>query len=216
MADELPTGDKAVFAFLEMIALAFAFSGTERLLDGKPLWGVVGAWAASLVFFMTGIKWPSLRASIDANARLRAVIRLNRHPTFWLLAGALSGTVLWVNGAGLIGRWWRSSPRSFAPQSHLERVYTTRTPVELLNLFHGRTILQGQALFRPYQGLWIRTEGNVVMLGQDGNQGSWAAIRRYQDVGESPIECRFGKQWDIPLGRVNNGDMIKFGGQLQP
>lgn len=60
MADELPTGDKAVFAFLEMFALAFAFEGVSRLLDGRYLLGFL-ALGISIVFFLAGIKWPQIK-----------------------------------------------------------------------------------------------------------------------------------------------------------
>src|SRR5450755_1211987 len=65
MADDVPSGDKAVFAFLELIALAFAFEGVSALLDGKPWtrWG--GAGIATIVFFVAGIKWPSIKHRLE-------------------------------------------------------------------------------------------------------------------------------------------------------
>ena len=48
VAEELPTGDKAVFAFLEMVALEPAFEGVSALLNGKDWMIVAESLAASL------------------------------------------------------------------------------------------------------------------------------------------------------------------------
>jgi hypothetical protein len=61
MVDQLPTGDLAVFGFLEMVALAFAFEGTGRLLDGRYLPGFLSLGIA-LLFFVAGIKWPKIKS----------------------------------------------------------------------------------------------------------------------------------------------------------
>jgi hypothetical protein len=61
LPDDIPTGNKAVFAFLEMVALAFAFEGVSAWLNGKP-WNVCGeSILGSLLFFLAGIKWPWIR-----------------------------------------------------------------------------------------------------------------------------------------------------------
>jgi hypothetical protein len=52
VADDLPTGDKAIFAFLEMIALAFAFEGTAELLhDGHAWHTYAGAYLGARLHF---------------------------------------------------------------------------------------------------------------------------------------------------------------------
>ena len=63
MPDELPRGDKAIYVFLEMIALAFVFAAVERLFDGKP-WQVATALVAALVFFIAGIIWSQAKVWI--------------------------------------------------------------------------------------------------------------------------------------------------------
>jgi len=60
MSDEVPSGDKAVFAFLEVIALAFAFEGVAALLRGEVrsfILSLIGA----VFFFVAGVKWPWIR-----------------------------------------------------------------------------------------------------------------------------------------------------------
>jgi len=75
---------KAIFAFFEMIALAFAFGGAERLLDGKSLLSVVGAWLAAVAFFVAGIKGSWLRSKIAASGILANVPKFYRDSRFWL------------------------------------------------------------------------------------------------------------------------------------
>src|SRR5260370_38402530 len=62
MAEEVPTGDKAVFAFLEMIALAFAFEGTSALLNGLGWQICAKSYVVAAAFFVAGIKWARLKA----------------------------------------------------------------------------------------------------------------------------------------------------------
>ena len=59
--DEPPTGNKAVYAFLELFALAFTFEGAAAFLHGEAWWKVVGAWLVAVVFFVAGIQWPKIR-----------------------------------------------------------------------------------------------------------------------------------------------------------
>ena len=60
-ADAPPTGDKAVYAFLELFALAFTFEGASALLRGEALWRVVGAWVLAIILFVAGIRWPRIK-----------------------------------------------------------------------------------------------------------------------------------------------------------
>jgi len=62
--DAPPTGDKAVYAFLELFALAFTFEGAAALLRGEALWRVIGAWLVAIFFFIAGIQWPKIRLFI--------------------------------------------------------------------------------------------------------------------------------------------------------
>ena len=59
--DAPPAGNKAVYAFLELFALAFTFEGAAALLRGESVWKIVGAWIVAIFFFIAGIKWPRIR-----------------------------------------------------------------------------------------------------------------------------------------------------------
>jgi hypothetical protein len=54
MPDELPSGDRAAYLFLEMISLAFVFGAVEDLLAGKLVICVV-ALACAVLFFLAAI-----------------------------------------------------------------------------------------------------------------------------------------------------------------
>lgn len=97
MADEIPTGDKAVFAFLEMVALAFAFEGVSALLNGGRWPIYTGSLICAGVFFVAGIKWPKLKATVFASR----VAHLAHKPPMWFFAGALSAVALYAFMVGL-------------------------------------------------------------------------------------------------------------------
>jgi TolB-like protein len=59
--EDPPTGNKAVYAFLELFALAFTFEGAAAFLHGESWWKVVGAWLVAVLFFVAGIQWPKIR-----------------------------------------------------------------------------------------------------------------------------------------------------------
>jgi TolB-like protein/predicted Ser/Thr protein kinase len=60
-AEAPPTGNKAVYAFLELFALAFTFEGAGAMLRGESWWRVAGAWLVAVIFFVAGIQWPRIR-----------------------------------------------------------------------------------------------------------------------------------------------------------
>jgi TolB-like protein/predicted Ser/Thr protein kinase len=70
-ADAPPAGDKAVYAFLELFALAFTFEGAAALLRGESLLRVVGAWVVAVIFFVLGIQWPKIRLRLSQRLRSR-------------------------------------------------------------------------------------------------------------------------------------------------
>lgn len=93
MADEIPSGDKAVFAFFELFALAFAFEGAAALLRGESLWRIAGAWTLTVVFFVVGIRWPRWKTRFGPSFSAW-VARLSTDARFWLGAGLVLGIAL--------------------------------------------------------------------------------------------------------------------------
>ena len=70
MADEIPSGNYAVFAFLELLAAAFIFEGVSALLSGTSWRVCLPALAGGTIFFLVGIKTPWIRSkytSVDWN-----------------------------------------------------------------------------------------------------------------------------------------------------
>src|SRR5437868_546143 len=64
MSDELPTGDRAVYVFLEILAFCFALAFVDALVAQKP-WSVSVRWLLlAIFFFLAGIKWPEVRTTL--------------------------------------------------------------------------------------------------------------------------------------------------------
>jgi hypothetical protein len=78
MADELPSGNKAVYIFLEMIALGFALEAVAALMRGDVWWKWAGALAIGVLFLVAGVK--SQKIILKLGPRL--VYYLNLRPTW--------------------------------------------------------------------------------------------------------------------------------------
>jgi hypothetical protein len=107
MADEVPAGDKAVFAFLEMIALAFAFEGTSALLNGLGWQICAKAYVVAGAFFVAGIKWTRLKASLGIKVSLVIALAAFGLLNYW--AGnpvGRYGSAVWVWWNGPHRRWF--------------------------------------------------------------------------------------------------------------
>jgi len=88
MSSELPSGDLAVFGFLEMFALAFAFSFVENL-GTKPWYALIYRVILALFFFVAGIKWPLIRPKLGPRFATIASHRLFRQAIYAVIVGAL-------------------------------------------------------------------------------------------------------------------------------
>jgi hypothetical protein len=105
MSNEVPTGDGAIFAFLEMVALAFAFEGTSALLRGEPWSTCIPAYCAAIILFLAGIKWPWIKTKFGDAFQYRAT-ELSRKPTYWFMFGSIAGIALFwavLRGADILG-----------------------------------------------------------------------------------------------------------------
>jgi hypothetical protein len=65
MSESIPTGDTAVFALVEMFALAFAFEGTAQILNGGSAMKIAFAYTVAVGLFVAGLRWPWLKSKIS-------------------------------------------------------------------------------------------------------------------------------------------------------
>lgn len=164
MADEIPAGDKAVFAFLELFALAFAFEGAGSLLRGEPFWRVIGAWVLTAIFFVAGIKWPSLRKRFGTPGN---------DPRIWLAVGALAGIIIGTTGTTVASRLLGFYERHKTPK--IEPLFS--------DLYKSNSATLGPPITDPvitnetYEGvhehaviLWIKTLSEFRRLGNDSKE----------------------------------------------
>lgn len=62
--DEFPSGDKAVYIFLEMIALGFALEAVASFMRGDVWWRWIGALVLGVLFLVAGVKWLQIKLLI--------------------------------------------------------------------------------------------------------------------------------------------------------
>jgi hypothetical protein len=106
MADSVPSGDTAVFALVEMFALAFAFEGTSLLLNGGGAMKVTFAYIAAVALLVAGMKWPFLKEHIGHRLS-DSVTRLANDARVWFIAllvvfGFVSAPGLFTRTAGVV------------------------------------------------------------------------------------------------------------------
>jgi hypothetical protein len=67
MSDETPAGDKAVYVFIEMIALEFILFSIEEAFKDQPSWtNVAIASTLGLLFFLLGVTWTRLKGRLQS------------------------------------------------------------------------------------------------------------------------------------------------------
>ena len=209
LSDDIPTPAKGVYIYFEYIALGFVLVAIEEFVRHMSTWLV---WSGCLVmgamFLFIGIM----------GARVKSWLSLHR--SSWLLF-ACTLIVCVAVGYDIYDRHRQqvnagAAPNTGQPPNDADREFTTKPPLELLGFYRGRTALQADSLMKPFVGLWVNTEGTLIFLAGDGEGASAAAIRRLNDIGESPIDCRFPAKWTVAMSRISIGDIIKFQGKISP
>jgi hypothetical protein len=64
MAGELPSGDTAVYLFLEILAFCFALASVDALV-AKHWLASAGYMIVAVVLFVAGIKWPRIKQKLS-------------------------------------------------------------------------------------------------------------------------------------------------------
>lgn len=77
---ELPTGDLVVFGFCELLAIGFACEFAVKFLNGDVVPACI-AFLITLALFITGIKWPAIKARMGVPLRAK-IDRLTSNPRF--------------------------------------------------------------------------------------------------------------------------------------
>jgi tRNA_anti-like len=104
-------------------------------------------------------------------------------------------------------------PPTPTPAPTQERVFTDRTPGELMALFEGRTMFQANQLIEPQKGKWIKVRGTISQIIPNGPPGASTIELR---VANRIINCNIGAEWSARVIKLNNGDVIQAIGKIQP
>ena len=88
MGDELLTGDKAVFAFFELLAIGCVCACADTFAHGQYVAGSI-LFVAFVVFFFAGIKWAAIKKRWSASPAAKAVDTIISNYRWRLLIVAL-------------------------------------------------------------------------------------------------------------------------------
>jgi hypothetical protein len=98
-----------------------------------------------------------------------------------------------------------------APAPPQERIFTDRTPGELMALFEGRTQFQAAKLIEPYKGQWMKVRGALRQVMPNGPPGSTTVIINSND---KIIYCNTGPEFAERLMKLNTDDEIGLIGKI--
>ena len=169
MANDVPTGDRAVFAFFEMVALAFAFEGVAAVLNGKPWSVMAGSWVACVIFFTVGLKWSLLkkRLGISLASKLKRIIT---NPLYSLVAGAVAGIFLYVGLMSIVGPvaavWPVAAPNPPVARSEGGRLAASPGPYE--RIFPSKNLCT--VIMEDPNGLPV-SGAQVLLVSANGTHG---------------------------------------------
>jgi hypothetical protein len=86
---------------------------------------------------------------------------------------------------------------------------TPRTASELLAYYRNMSGLQASQIIKQHVGLWIKLTAQIFKI-YDGGIEVIVALRER----DTPIECRFSKEWESHFLRLNEGDTITVIGKI--
>jgi hypothetical protein len=95
---------------------------------------------------------------------------------------------------------------AFPPRDQSKRETSTQTIRQLKALYEGRTALQAEALIKPFKGLWIDAEGEIILI----NANPAVLLKSGDDM----VECWFSKEWVNVLGRYSLHQNLKIRGKI--
>jgi hypothetical protein len=109
MSDELPSGDRAIYVFLEMVALVCVFEAGDSIRDGRAWWRSI-LWLGLAVFVFTiAIKWSKIK--------------------LWSQSQRKKGLILIATLLAFSGPWlYGLISNAFKNRSHVNTVAAPETP----------------------------------------------------------------------------------------
>ena len=225
MSGEIPKGDTAVFAFLEMIALAFAFSGVEGL-GVKPLLQCIAYFGGALIFFVSGIKWPWIRekfgASVSAN-----IFRVSNDWRFLIAIGFVSGVLCCVVILPTVRRAFARA--GFVVGENAEKTSLTQSSSVNTEISHSRltsNVTVRDSKENPISGaevIFVSPNGTYTQSGFTDAEGSVAlatpsvtSVDVYCAHGQFPAFYKAGHDPSQPLNikmvrEPGEGSLIRAG-----
>jgi hypothetical protein len=141
VADELPSGDKAVYLFLEILAFCFALASVDAFV-AKHWLASAGYVVVAIVLFVAGIKWPQIKRKLSKKPRKQPQPEIEMP-----LEIKIPTTTR------------QPSPVSSTP---LPREMVDVTPEHLIGFYRqGHTSVQASKLAEAFVGKWMKVTGHL-------------------------------------------------------
>jgi hypothetical protein len=200
--DELPSGDRAVYVFLEILAFCFALASVDALVARHWL-ASSGYFTFAVVLFVAGIKWPQIKQKLSKNPHGQAQPKIEIPPT--------------------PPQPLPSSSVSMPPAVHSEtesqsekRETVNVTPEYLTGFYReGHTSVQARKLAEAFLGKWMKVSGPLGdVLGNYDNQRMVVFSNRSIYTNDLVNMFFRDKKWFSKLSTLRRGDTITVIGQV--
>lgn len=195
--------------------LAFNLSIAKGWADAVPNWVVAVLWIVPLI----PLGWWAYTHErlIRQRAWITAQFSQSKSKAVTITVGSAVIVLVCAAGIGLglrkiISASHPPNPDSCPDVAVSDRVFTRKTPRDIRSLFEGKTIVQGQALTKPFACVWIGTEGQATDIYSTGGGYGMQIRTSPQDI----VECHFSSTWADQIGRMSNGDAVKIIGRIDP
>jgi hypothetical protein len=213
-----------------VVAGPLAKSGWDGLMAGDTFRGalalsaaiVAAAGAFSFQYWESHLQEPTRKAirELAKNKAIVAVLTLIFTAYVGVLLPDLVERIVRLNPTSAPTKIITTSPTPVQSPTPMpvstpteERVFTDRTPGELLALFEGRTQFQAAKLVEPYAGKWMRVRGSLNQVMPNGPPGASTVI--IMSNGKI-IYCNTGPQSSERLMKMGRDDEIGLLGKISP
>jgi hypothetical protein len=170
-----------------------------------------------------GAFWPEIREA-SPDAFQKPIIQIGTNPESWFFLFVLI-LVIWIipkhpaKADMFPGRPKKASQLAVSidrkeqekPKSFEARIFTGKTPFELVKIYQDHTAIQAKPLVEPFLGLWIYTAGNCFSV-NDSKEYLLASL--YPDDSLLAIRCKFSNLWRNDLLRVQKKENVHVLGQI--
>jgi hypothetical protein len=174
----------------------------------------IGFGAFALFFLLTGIFWVQIK-EISPTPLIDAVDSVGTNPVAWFVVFMFIAMVVAFHRP----RQRPAPPAILPPPSKpparpAERVFIDVSPVYLMDLYEGKTSVQGDALAAAYLGKWLRIHAPIKDVSFFSDHYS-ISLKVGTELLKDTAALTFGPSWNDRIAGLRKGEQISARGRIE-